>query len=106
MFTSSKETIDCDLAMFPNLRGDALLIVPSLQGSISADGHLAAFVREAPEYQKHLLWQKVGQVMEQRVSAEPIWLSTAGAGVPWLHIRLDLRPKYYGHQPYRQVHLN
>jgi hypothetical protein len=30
-----------------------------------------------------------------------VWLSTAGAGVPWLHVRLDDAPKYYGHAAYR-----
>ncbi|MFL6237620.1 MAG: DUF6940 family protein [Thermoanaerobaculia bacterium] len=24
-----------------------------------------------------------------------------GAGVSWLHVRLDDRPKYYGYGPYR-----
>ncbi|MGI9175867.1 MAG: DUF6940 family protein [Rhodothermales bacterium] len=24
-----------------------------------------------------------------------MWLSTAGGGVSWLHVRLDSRPKYY-----------
>jgi hypothetical protein len=33
--------------------------------------------------------------------ANPEWLSTAGAGVSWLHVRLDDRPKYYGYAPYR-----
>jgi hypothetical protein len=31
------------------------------------------------------------------------WLSTAGMGVPWLHVRLDDRPKDYGHRPYRNL---
>ncbi|MEM7590894.1 MAG: hypothetical protein AAF383_05145 [Cyanobacteria bacterium P01_A01_bin.83] len=92
-----------DIVVFPNLGGDALLVVPSLQSSISAYGHLATFIREAPESQQHSLWQKVGQQMQQRVCDQPIWLNTAGAGVPWLHIRLDSQPKYYGYQPYRQA---
>jgi hypothetical protein len=41
--------------------------------------------------------------MHQRVSAKPVWLSTAGGGVAWLHVRLDDRPKYYAHAPYRRV---
>jgi hypothetical protein len=40
--------------------------------------------------------------MARRVGRQPVWLSTAGAGVAWLHVRLDDRPKYYGHGPYRQ----
>lgn len=59
-------------------------------------------MRQAPEPQKHALWQRVGAAMQRRLSAKPVWLSTAGAGVPWLHVRLDDRPKYYGHAPYRE----
>jgi hypothetical protein len=40
---------------FPNLSQDALLIVPCPQGTASAYSHLAAFVREAPDLQKHHL---------------------------------------------------
>lgn len=39
--------------------------------------------------------------MHARLGAKPVWLSTAGAGVPWLHVRLDDHPKYYGYALYR-----
>lgn len=87
---------------FPNLNHDAVLVVPRPLGQPSAYGHIAAFVREAPEAQKHLLWRLVGNLMEHRLGPHPVWLSTAGAGVSWLHVRMDQRPKYYGHAPYRQ----
>ena len=32
----------------------------------------------------------------------PTWLSTEGSGVPWLHVRLDSRPKYYHHAAYAE----
>lgn len=86
---------------FSNLSGDAILIVPCQKTAPSAYGHLAAFVREAPEAQRHALWQLVGETMARRVGPRPVWLSTAGAGVSWLHVRLDDRPKYYGFGPYR-----
>jgi hypothetical protein len=86
---------------FPNLGNDAVLIVPCPGSPLSAYGHLGAFVRQAPEPQRHALWQRVGAAMERRLSARPVWLSTAGAGVAWLHVRLDDRPKYYGYAPYR-----
>jgi hypothetical protein len=86
---------------FPNLRGDATLVVPSPKSDPSSYGHIAAFVRAAPELQRQALWERVGQTMERRLNAQPVWLSTAGAGVSWLHVRLDNRPKYYGHEPYR-----
>jgi hypothetical protein len=91
------------VAIFPNLGGDAIMVVPCPVAESSAYGHLAAFVRFAPEEQQHTLWQSVGEAMVRRVGHKPVWLSTAGAGVSWLHVRLDDRPKYYGFAPYRQT---
>jgi hypothetical protein len=88
---------------FPNLGGDAVLVVPCPRAAPSAYGHLAAFVRHAPDSQRHALWQTVGDAMARRLGAKPLWLSTAGAGVSWLHVRLDDRPKYFGFGPYRQT---
>jgi hypothetical protein len=92
-----------DVVSFPNLGNDAILIVPCPGGPLSAYRHIAAFVREALEPQKHALWALVGKRTEQRLGPKPVWLSTAGAGVSWLHVRLDDRPKYYGHAPYREI---
>jgi len=85
---------------FPNLGGDALLIVPAPLADATCYTHLAAFIRNAPRSQVDALWCNVGHAMEQRISSRPIWLSTAGMGVSWLHLRLDSRPKYYRHEPY------
>jgi hypothetical protein len=90
-----------DVLSFSNLGRDAIMVVPRPIAPASAYGHLAAFVRQAPETQRLALWQAVGDAMVRRVSAKPVWLSTAGAGVSWLHVRLDDRPKYYGYAPYR-----
>ena len=92
-----------DVVSFSNLGGDAIMIVPCPIAPSSAYGHLAAFVRHAPEAQRLALWQAVGDAMAQRLNAKPVWLSTAGAGVSWLHVRLDDRPKYYGFRPYREA---
>jgi hypothetical protein len=88
---------------FANLGKDAIMVVPCPNGPLSAYGHLGAFVRHAPEPQKHALWVLVGAAMQRRLGSKPVWLSTAGAGVSWLHVRLDDRPKYYGHMPYREI---
>lgn len=89
------------VAVFANLRGDAILVVPTPVAESSAYGHLAAFVRLAPDPQRHALWTAVGEAMSHRVGGRPVWLSTAGAGVSWLHVRLDDRPKYYNYAPFR-----
>jgi hypothetical protein len=92
---------DQAVVTFPNLGNDAVLVVPCPAGPPAAYVHLASFVRRAPPAQVHELWQRVGAAMESRLSASPTWLSTAGMGVAWLHVRLDARPKYYGYAPYR-----
>lgn len=89
--------------MFQNLGGDALLIVPAQRGSIECYSHLGAFLREAPSEQKQMLWQAVAGAVQENLSETPKWLSTAGLGVSWLHIRLDSRPKYYNYVPYKSA---
>lgn len=66
----------------------------------SAYAHLAKFVRNAPDRQTHEIWRVVAEALEGHIGTAPVWLSTAGLGVYWLHIRLDSRPKYYRHRPY------
>src|SRR5262249_18011002 len=51
---------------FPNLGHDAILVVPCPLGPPAAYGHLAAFVRQAPEAQRHALWASVGAAMTHR----------------------------------------
>ena len=93
---------DADVAAVPNLGGDAILIIPCPIADRSAYRHLAAFVRQAPEKQRDALWRLVGETLARRIGTRPVWLGTAGAGVSWLHVRLDDRPKYYGFAPYRR----
>jgi hypothetical protein len=88
---------------FGNLGGDARLVVPCELGPRHAYSHLARFVREAPEAQTRALWSAVGSEVEAWWASRPapVWVSTSGLGVSWLHVRLDARPKYYSHAPYR-----
>ena len=88
---------------FPNLGRDAILVVPCPDDPPSNYGHLAAYLRHSREPQQHLLWELVGGAMQRRLGSRPVWLSTAGGGVAWLHLRLDDRPKYYGYTPYRNA---
>lgn len=97
---------DCDARMvveFSNLAGDAWLVVPCPLGASAGYPHLAMFSRHAALAQQHALWQRVGVALEARLGDRPIWLSTAGTGIAWLHVRLDARPKYYVHQAYARV---
>jgi len=87
---------------FPNLGKDAHLVVPCPQKPGDAFSHLAAFSRRAPLDQQHQFWQRVGSAVTNHLSERPLWVSTSGLGVYWLHVRLDSRPKYYTFRPYRE----
>lgn len=90
-----------DIVVFPNLGKDSVMIVPVPLEDPEVYAHLASFLRGAPERQIHALWIAVGKAMEVNLGENPIWLNTAGGGVPWLHVRLDSRPKYYVYGEYR-----
>jgi hypothetical protein len=83
-----------------NIAKTATLVVPRELGQRDAYAHFAGFLRSAPTAQIHALWQCLGEAAMRRLSTRPQWLSTAGAGVAWLHVRIDDTPKYYLHQPY------
>ena len=100
-FTTKDE--DCGIVVFSNISGDATLVVPSPRTGPEAYGHLAAFTRQAPEAQLNAFWRIVAKTVLEKLSEKPIWLSTAGGGVAWLHARLDSRPKYYGYAPYKNA---
>ena len=87
---------------FPNLAGDSVLVVPCPTGRTY--GHLAAFVRQAPDEQTDALWTRLGTEVAAWLGTRPmpLWVSTSGLAVPWLHVRLDARPKYYGFGPYKR----
>ena len=90
-----------EVVTFANLGNDALLVVPCPINNIPASTHIAAFVRSAPDFQQHLLWQTVGRSLAQRLDKQPIWVSTSGLDISWLHVRLDSRPKHYCFKPYK-----
>ena len=94
------EPNDNGVVAFENLGKDALLIAPSPDEATDNYSELAAFLKNAPGEQVHALWRVLGQQIRQRLSNHPIWVSVAGGGVAWLHVRIDKRPKYYRYAPY------
>lgn len=94
---------DADVVTFESLGKDALLVAPCPGVKDKNYAHLASFIASAPERRKSALWKAVGDALAERVNAQPLWLSTAGLGVSWLHVRLDSRPKYYRHAPYKRA---
>ena len=92
---------EAEVLAFANLGGDALLIVPRQVGPLEAYPHLAAFLRHAPRSQVRALWRRAAVAVRENLGPSPRWLSAAGLGVSWLHLRLDSSPKYYQFGPYR-----
>jgi len=106
-----KEHLNCSasktmtVCSFWNLRSSAKLIAPRQQDGkqLKTFSHLAPFLRGASEEQKVQMWNLVTDeylnILEER-GGEPVWLSTSGLGVAWLHFRLDKTPKYYTFQKF------
>ncbi|CAB9522540.1 expressed unknown protein [Seminavis robusta] len=98
-----------DACQFTNLGGDAQLVAPLHKPNTNdvTYSHLAAFVRGAPKEQVAGTWKHVAStylhMLQTRDPARPVWLSTQGEGVPWLHFRFDDRPKYYSYRPFTRA---
>lgn len=104
------------VTQFWNLGRDALLVCPcpfirgeetgAGGGFLIPYGNLLQFLRSAPVAAVHALWLAVAVAVAAEVEGRPdcpVWVSTHGAGVPWLHVRVSLRPKYYHYQPFTKV---
>ena len=89
--------------VFQSLGGDATLIAPCAIAGTQNCVHLAPFVRAAPADLICAFWQTVGKTVLHSLGDRPLWLSTSGLGVSWLHARLDSEPKYYQHAPYKSL---
>lgn len=92
------------VAVFDNLGRNARLVVPTQKSDPEHYKHLGAFLNFAPEKQVIEVFQALGKaILEELKSSKTIWLSTAGLGVIWLHIRLDTVPKYYKTKTYKDT---
>jgi len=90
---------------FPNSGGDAMLVSP-VPARDRPYSHLTTFLATAPTTQREHFWGAVGRALDAQLQAtadsdSPVWLSTSGLGVFWLHARLDSRPKYYNYGPFK-----
>jgi len=87
---------------FDNLGHDARLVVPCPLGAPEQYTHLARFMRQAARTQQRSFWRRLGQLFQKKINHKPVWLSTSGLGVYWLHARFDCEPKYYSYSHYRR----
>ena len=106
-FMSGKKIVR-DVVAFDNLGRDARLVapVPLKDSDPELYSHLAKFVREGSASQIDRLFLGVAKELWNRLVSqpdEPVWLSTSGLGVAWLHVRLDSSPKYYEYEPFAAI---
>lgn len=95
-----KDAQNHGVVSFLNLGQDAMLVVPSpLREGVNYSG-LAEFYRDSPIEQQRALWKETAQQIKLKLSNRNTWVSVAGGGVAWLHIRLDDKPKYYRYTAY------
>lgn len=88
------------ITTFSNLGGDTTLISPVFG---NGGAHFASFLRNGESEQVHALLKAISLAVNKKLHDKPLWLSTSGEGVSWLHVRLDARPKYYKHIPYKNM---
>lgn len=86
---------------FMNLGKNGRMVSPVPDTSFNG-ASIASFLKTASDKRLIALWRLVGKEVLGSITHSPIWLSTAGLGVSWLHIRIDTRPKYYRYMPYRE----
>jgi len=92
-----------EIAYFSNLGNDAQLIVPVPKSQTDDFTHIGRFLREAGKNQIDLFWKTVADETLKRISDNPVWLSTSGIGVYWLHVRIDTYPKYYQTEDFKTL---
>ncbi|MCE8159327.1 MAG: hypothetical protein I3265_02510 [Candidatus Moeniiplasma glomeromycotorum] len=78
-----------------------LLVCPVPKGTADYK-NISQFTKNAPLKQQQALWKKVADKLIGELEKNPDtprWLNTEGTGVPYLHVRLDATPRFYGNYP-------
>lgn len=80
---------------FPNLTKDTILVVPMpVRGKNYAT--LRDFIDNATKIQQQEFWKEVAKIAKRRMNEKgKVWISVHGLGVPYTHVRISNRPKYY-----------
>ncbi|MAF35866.1 hypothetical protein CL622_01990, partial [archaeon] len=58
--------------------------------------HIKSFIDNASITQQKAFWKQVVKTAKKQLKMyDHIWISTHGLGVPYLHVRISNKPKYY-----------
>jgi len=94
---------DDGIVAFANIGKDATLVVPSPLRENTNYAGLAEFFSNAPIPQQISLWKVLARQIQLTLSHNKLWVSVAGGGVAWLHLRIDAKPKYYRYEAYARM---
>jgi hypothetical protein len=102
-FLAYIEATTAAVVAFPNLEHDATLVIPTINPATYRSRtfpnylSLVQFMRRADVLTISAFWTTVAeQVLELAAhSCAPLWLSTSGLAVHWLHMRISSAPNYY-----------
>ena len=90
-----------NVTSFFNLSKDAYLIIP-IPRKNKIFTTLKDFMDNASKTQQKALWKRVAlSIIKMLKNHKKVWISTHGTGVPYLHIRIDVKPKYYQTTKYK-----
>lgn len=106
-FSEFLDTDECraqGAVAFMNLSRDGYLVAPALDGDHRTDAvHLQRFMQTSTDAQALALWAKVRETWRKCLRDDiPLWMSTSGAGVPYLHVRFFNKPRYYVHAEFME----
>ncbi len=109
-FDKNTNTAGETVIAFHNLSKDAVLVVPrhvSEKKDLRKYHHLASYLTNSSQEDIRKLLKKTAEKVielhedKERIASNiPLYVSTHGGGVPWLHIRLCNSPKYYHYKLY------
>lgn len=100
--THLKSSTSKYVTKFPNLAGDSILIIPIPKKGKNFTT-IKDFIDNASTTQQIEFWRYVSKSIKDVLEKnDKIYVSTHGLGVPYFHLRLDTRPKYYQTQEYKK----
>lgn len=80
---------------FTNLGGDAILIIPIPRTGKNFTT-IKDFIDNASITHQREFWKYASKIIKQQLKLQKgVYISTHGLGVPYFHLRLDTKPKYY-----------
>lgn len=89
----------------PNLSKDCYLVIPKPINGVNC-ANLFTFLNTSSNTQIKAVWKRVAEVANFLLDRyDYIWISTHGHGVNWLHIRISIKPKYYGDSKLQEIPL-